>query len=200
MESIFLVHTQRTIKTEGMQIASSHCEPPSFERMAFIFRKPVPYGYRSALHVSIGLLVQYPLKGVKGAWDHCVVLGFLPQVHVSGTSFAPVVVLTTGARKGKYIFTGGCYIKEVSTLSAKNRLQPQLFFKALGRNCQETTLEVFKGKSKLAKIAIRVGLGGTSEAKEQLRMCSGHSSRTPIPLPRDKNVRNSVSSSTSVEQ
>lgn len=53
-------------------------------------------------------------------------LDFLPQVHVSESSFAPVAGLTTGVGKGKSIFNGEFHIDEESTLSAK---------KGYDRNC-----------------------------------------------------------------
>ena len=56
-------------------------------------------------------------------------LDFLSQVHISETTFAPVDQLTTGVRKGKYIFIGEFYVEEKNILSAKTNYSHNCFSK-----------------------------------------------------------------------
>lgn len=79
--------------------------------------------------MSTGLLAWRALKGFKAHGDHCVFLDFLPQVHISETNFALVARLTTGVRKGKYIFIGECYVEEENILSAKTNYDHNYFSK-----------------------------------------------------------------------
>ena len=117
----------------------------------------------SQSHETTGHLVYYTLKELKGTWAPLCVLRFPASSSCVWDQFCYCCSTNHKSHKGEMYFQWRIPHWRGEHSFSKNRIWPQLFFKELRKNFQETILEMFKDKSKPSNECMVAGGRGMGE-------------------------------------